>query len=111
MGSHNPPSFAGRRASKDTEPRKGWTPDGVPARTLGAEGRWIVRSHINWREERVPARTLDLKGGWIVRSHINWREERVPTRTLDLKGGWIVRSHIGGRGEQSIFYKGVETSP
>ena len=25
--------------------------------------------------------------------------------------GWIVRSHIGWRGEQSIPYKGVETSP
>ena len=24
--------------------------------------------------------------------------------------GWIVRSHIGWRGEQSITYKGVETS-
>ena len=33
------------------------------------------------------------------------------TRTLGPNGGWIVRSHIGWRGERSIFYKGVETSP
>ena len=46
-----------------------------------------------------------------MRSHIDWREERVPARILGLEGGWIVRSHIGWRGEQNIFYKGVETSP
>ena len=31
--------------------------------------------------------------------------------TLGLEGGWIVRSHIGWKGEQSILYKGVKTSP
>ena len=31
-------------------------------RTLGPEGKWIVKSHINWREERVPARMLVPKG-------------------------------------------------
>ena len=27
-------------------------------------------SHINWRRERMPARTLGSEGGWSVRSHI-----------------------------------------
>ena len=45
------------------------------ARTLGSEGGWILRSHIDWREERVSARTLDPEGGWIVRSHIGWGGE------------------------------------
>ena len=27
------------------------------------------------------------------------------------RGGWIVRSHINWGGEQTILYKGVETSP
>ena len=43
----------------------GWTLGGVPARTLGIKGGWIVRSHIDWREERVSARTLVLKGGGL----------------------------------------------
>ena len=30
----------------------GWTRDGVPARTLGPERGWIVRSHIGWGGER-----------------------------------------------------------
>ena len=34
----------------------------------------------------------------------------MPARTLGTEGGWIVRFHIGWRGEQSILYKGVETS-
>ena len=28
------------------------TLDGVPARTLGLQERWIVRSHIGWKEEQ-----------------------------------------------------------
>ena len=59
----------------------------------------------------VPARTLGLKEGWIVRSHIEWWGKWVSARTLGLEGRCIVRSHIGWRGEQNIFYKGVETSP
>ena len=39
----------GRCASQDIECWRGWTPDSVPARTLGLEGGWIVRSHIDWR--------------------------------------------------------------
>ena len=35
----------------------------------------------------------------------------MPSRTLGPEKGWIVRSHISWRGEQSIIYKGVETSP
>ena len=35
----------------------------------------------------------------------------MPARMLGTEGGWIVRSHIGWGREQSIFYKGVETSP
>ena len=34
-----------------------------------------------------------------------------PTRTLGSHGGWIVRFLIGWRGEPSISYKDVETSP
>ena len=40
-----------------------------------------------------------------------WTAGGVPKRTLSPEGGWIVRSHIGWRGERSILYKGVETSP
>ena len=36
----------------------------MPARTLGSEGWWIVRSHIGWRrKEQVPVRTMGLEGG------------------------------------------------
>ena len=49
------------------------------------------------------ARRLSLEGGWILGG--------VPARTLGPEGGWIVRSHISWGGEQSILYKGVETSP
>ena len=35
-----------------------------------------MRSHIGWRGEQVPARTLGLEGRWIVRSHNGWREKR-----------------------------------
>ena len=51
MGSHNPPS-TGWRAGKDAEPRRGWTPGGVPARMLDLERGWIVRSHIGGRGEQ-----------------------------------------------------------
>ena len=34
-----------------------------------------MRTHIDWREERAPARTLGPEGGWIVRFHIDWRGE------------------------------------
>ena len=43
----------------------------------------------------------------IVRSHIDWREKRVRHRSQKR---WIVRLYIGWRGEQIIFYRGVETS-
>ena len=36
--------------------------------------------------------------------------ERCATEDAGPQGGWIVRSHFGWRGEQSIPYKGVETS-
>ena len=41
-----------RCANKDAGPRRGWTPDAVPARTLSSEGGWIIRSQIDWREEQ-----------------------------------------------------------
>ena len=31
----------------------------MPASTLGPEGGWIMRSHIDWRGERVLARMLN----------------------------------------------------
>ena len=74
-------------ASEDAKLRKGWTLGGVPARMLGPERGWIVRSHIDWGEEQVPARMLDFEEGWIVRTHIGWG------------------------GERNILDKGVETSP
>ena len=52
----------GQCASEETEPRRGWTRDSVPARTLGFEGGLIRGSHIDWRREQVPARTLASKG-------------------------------------------------
>ena len=76
----------GQGASKEAKPRKRWTRGGVRARTLGPEGG-IEGSHIDWRRERMPSKALGPEGRWIVRSHIDWR------------------------GEQSILYKGVETSP
>ena len=47
-------------ANKDVEPRRGL----------------IGGSHIDWRRERVPARMLGPEWGWIVRSHIGWGVER-----------------------------------
>ena len=45
----------------------------MPMRTLGPEGRWIVRSHISWRvrfknlegksERESPKRTISVSGG------------------------------------------------
>jgi len=61
-------------ANEEVESQRGWTRDGVPARTLRPKGGWIEGSHIDWRRKRVPARTLGPKGGWIVRSHIGWEE-------------------------------------
>ena len=47
------------------------------ARTPGPEGGGFGGgSHIDRRKERVPARTLGPEGGWIVRSHIGWGGER-----------------------------------
>ena len=77
----------GRCVSDEAKHRRGWTREGVPARTLGLERGWIGGSHIDWRRERVPARTLGPEDGWIVRSHIGWR------------------------GERNTLYKGMETSP
>ena len=76
-----------RCANEEVEPRRGWTRGGVLARTLGPEGVWIGRSHIDWRREQVPARTLGSEGGGL------WD----PTSIRE--------------GEQSILYKDVETSP
>jgi len=48
---------------------------------------------------------------------VDWRvphrlEKRTSASLLaEPQRGWIVRSHISWRGEQSILYKGVETSP
>ena len=50
-----------RCASKDAGPQRGWI--------------W-GRSHIDWRKERGPARTLGPEGGWIVKSHIGWGGEQ-----------------------------------
>ena len=83
-------------------PRMGWTRGGVSERTLvpnEVDTRWCASEDARSRK------------GWIVRSHIDWRREQVPARTLGLVGGRIVKSHIGWGGEQSILYKGVETSP
>ena len=35
----------------------------------------LVGSHIDWRKERVPARILGSERGWIIRSHIGWGGE------------------------------------
>jgi len=35
----------------------------------------LGESHIDWRRERISARTLGAEGGWIVRSHIGWGEQ------------------------------------
>ena len=50
-----------RCASKDAGPKVGWI--------------WW-RSHIDWRKEGVPTRTLGPEGGWIVMSHISWGGEQ-----------------------------------
>ena len=55
-------------SNEETEPRRGWTQGGVPARMLGPEG--------GWTQGGVPARTLGPEEGWIVRSHIGWGGER-----------------------------------
>ena len=44
-------------------------------------------------------------------SHNQFKRERVLAKKLGPEGGWIVRSHVNWRGERSIVYKGVETSP
>ena len=61
----------------------------MPARTLGPEGGWNVRSHIDWREELVPARTLKLKGGGVD-CEILHRLERGNSVSEDagLEGRW-----------------------
>ena len=41
-----------RCVNEETESEGGWTRGGVPARTFGPEGRWIVRSHIGWGGEQ-----------------------------------------------------------
>ena len=46
-----------------------------------------------------------------MRPNIDGREERVLARTLGSEGRWIARSYIGRRGERSIIYKSLETSP
>ena len=42
----------GRCASEEAEPEGGWIQGSVPARTLGSEAGWIVRSHIGWGGEQ-----------------------------------------------------------
>ena len=48
------PGGGGHRAvcQRERWALKGWTSDDLLARTLGPEGEWIVRSHINWRGKR-----------------------------------------------------------
>ena len=64
----------GSCASEEAEPQREWTRGGVPARMLGGGG--LGGPTLIVERERVPARTLGLEGGWIVRSHIGWRGER-----------------------------------
>ena len=84
-----------------------WTLKGVIVRshierTLSLEGVDCEISH--WLERKqVPARTLGPERGWIVRSHIDWRGEQVPASSLVLNGDelWDPTS-VGERNE--IFF-------
>ena len=94
----------GRCASKEAKPRRGWTRDGVPTRTLGLEREWIEGSYIDWRRERVSMKTLRLEREWIERSTSignknlrRWIQDSVLARTLGLEGERIGRSHIDWR--------------
>ena len=42
-----------RCANEDVSPEEEWTSGCVPARTLGFEGGWIVRSHIGGEENKT----------------------------------------------------------
>ena len=48
----------------------------MPVRTLGHKGGGFGGVPHDWRKERVPARTLGPEKGWIVRSQIDWGGER-----------------------------------
>ena len=56
----------------------------------------------------MPARMLGLEGGWIVRSHIGWREERsIPSKVWKpLPSGYVLKMLRGNpRGKtQSTQY-------
>ena len=76
------------RCAKEIELRQGWTPSGVPARTLGPEEGGLGSPTSTGEGNECERGRWAPKGG----------------------GGWIVRSHIGWGGKRSILYKGVKTS-
>ena len=77
-----------RCASEDVEPWRGWTPVGVPARTLGPKGGG-VDCEIPHRMERGTSTNEDVGPLSGVDCEIPHRRER----------------------ERIILYKGVKTSP
>ena len=59
-----------------------------------------------------PKRTISTSGGReLLQMVLEPDTKQYVSEDAGPQGGWIVRSHIGWRGEQSIPYKGVETSP
>ena len=92
----------------------------MPRRMLGPEWRaFFIRV---WKSlpsrcvlktlRKSPKRTISASSGFgLLQMVLVQMSGSVPVRMLSPEGGWIVRSHIGWREEQSILYKGVETSP
>ena len=56
--------------------------------------------------------TISVSGGFrLLQMVLKPVIRRCANEDVGPPQGWIVRSHIGWRGERSIPYKGVETSP
>ena len=59
-----------------------------------------------------PKRTISTSGGFELLQMVSEPNTgRCASVDVGPPRGWIVRSHVGWRGERSISYKGVETSP
>ena len=59
-----------------------------------------------------PKRTISASGGLRLLQMVSeLGTEQCASKDAWPPRGWIVRSHIGWRGERSIPYKGMKTSP
>ena len=74
----------------------------VPARRLSPE--W-GRHETMCQQKHWAPKEVDWGVPHRLEKGMSVNEDARPRR------GWIVISHIGWRGERSIFYKDVETSP